>query len=332
MAASRRRAASLALALAAMIAPAHAAADPCDAPLSTCVPSDNLWPYVGGGRWLSQSPTQTAAELSASFGFQLGYIHRPIAFRVQSPNVDGTDIYAVEHALSATVMTAVGVTERLQVQLEAPFVLYQEGASIADVIGSDVFLPRAAVGDFRFGVTGSILRRPVKQDGPGLSARFEMSAPTGHKEAYVSGPSAAYAPGVSFDYEINRFAFGIDVGARVRHSTQIANVLIASQISAALGAGVDVLDDGWLSINAEAFALFTLLRGTEEQLVEGETRDRALPPHMPAEWLLSVRTAGALGGRLRASLGAGSFIPLTTPLPVTTPLVRAVAAIHYLHD
>src|SRR5262245_17174283 len=121
MASSKGRSAALGLALAALGAPAIAAADPCqpDDLVSTCVPSANLWPYVGGGRWLSQSPTETAAELSASFGLEIGYIHRPIGFRVASADPEGTDIYAVEHVLDATIMTAVGVTDRLQVQLEA---------------------------------------------------------------------------------------------------------------------------------------------------------------------------------------------------------------------
>src|SRR5262245_56529633 len=69
-----RRLASLvfALVLGALTARAEAQVeiDPC-VPLdgiSTCVPADNLWPYVGGGRWFWQAPTDTAAELSASFG------------------------------------------------------------------------------------------------------------------------------------------------------------------------------------------------------------------------------------------------------------------------
>jgi hypothetical protein len=333
---ARRGSAWLALALVALTSQdAPAQVDPCQPPdgISTCVPSDNLWPYAGGGRWLAQAPTQTASELSASFGLQLGYIHRPIGLEVASTDPDGTTIYAVEHVFGATLMTAFGVTDRFQVQLTAPFVLFQDGATKADIIGSDDFLPRSAVGDFRFGATLSLLPRGPDEDGPGLAARFEMSAPTGLKEAFVSSPSAAYAPGVSFDYRVGRFFVGADAGARVRSETEIAGTIVGSQISGALGLGVEVLDDGWLSFQGEAFALFTLIRGTEDVIdEEGESIERARQAHIPAEWLLSARTAGALDGRLRVTAGGGSFIPTGDELLVTTPAFRVLAALHYLHD
>jgi hypothetical protein len=333
-----RRPASLALALVLGALTGRAEAqveiDPCVPPdgISTCVPADNLWPYVGGGRWFWQAPTDTAAELSASFGLALSYVRRPIGLRVASPDPDGTTLYAVENAFGMTVMAAVGVTERLQVQLEAPFTLIQDGATKADIVGSDDFLPRSAVGDFRFGTSFAIVRREKNADGPALAARFEMSAPTGQDEAFAGAPSAAYAPGMSFDYRVGRFSIGADAGARIRDDTVIAGVIIGTQITGGLGIGVDAVKDGWFSINAEAFALFSVLRGTEELVEDGKTVDKALPIHIPAEWLLSLRTAGALDGRFRASLGGGSFIPTADALPVTTPTFRVVAGIHYLHD
>ena len=53
--------------------------------------------------------------------------------------------------------------------------------------------------------------------------------------------------------------------------------------------------------------------------------------HIPAEWLLSVRSAGLLDGHLRTQLGGGSFIPTGSSVPVTTPAFRALLSLQYLH-
>src|SRR5690606_22589518 len=162
--------------------------------------------------------------------------------------------------------------------------------------------------------------------GPGLAARFEIVAPTGTDEAFASAPTATWAPGLGFDYQLGDWSFGADVGGRFRDDVAFASTLIGSQIGAAVGAGYDILPDGWLGVGLEAFALFTLLRGTDRTLDPrtGEAREEPSPLHIPAEWLLSVRTAGLLDGRLRGRLGGGRLIPPGARLPVTLPAVRLV--------
>ncbi len=313
---------------------ALAAGDPCQPGdgLSPCFATDNLWPHAGAGRWLGQAPTTTTTADAVAFGFVSTYLHQPVGLRVPSPDPDGTTIYAVEHVLGATLLVALGVTERLQVSLSTPFALYQDGAGKADVVGSDDPLPHSAVGDLRFGAAVSLLQRDPQHDGPALAARFEMTVPSGQDNAFVSSPSAVYAPGASVDYRLGDFAFGLDVGARFRRSVDFANIRIGHQISAGLGAGYDVLDDRWLSVNLEALALFTLANQVE--LVPDPqgltTHEEPGDPHIPAEWLLSVRTAGLLDGRLQASLGGGSFIPTGSDVAVTTPAFRVVAALHFV--
>ncbi len=315
---------------------ARAADDACQPRdgLSTCLTTDNLWPHAGGGPWLGQAPTDTTAADSIAFGLVSTFLHRPVGLRVPSPDPDGTTIYAVEHVLGTSLLCALGLTERLQVSLSQPFVLYQEGAGKADVVGSDDPLPRSAVGDLRFGTAVSLLQRGPQDDGPGLSARFEMTAPTGQDNAFVSSPSAVYAPGASLDYHIGDFALGLDVGARFRRPVDFANIQIGNQISAGLGVGYEVLDDGWLSVNLEAFALFTLAEQIKlvHDPYELTATEEPGDPHIPAEWLLSVRTAALLDGRLRASLGGGSFIPTGSTSAVTTPAFRAVMALHFAPD
>jgi OOP family OmpA-OmpF porin len=272
--------------------------------------------------------------LTGAFGVHMSYLYRPVGLRVASADPDGTTIYAVEHVLGAAVLVAIGVTEQLQLQLAAPMVLYQDGASKADVVGSDEFLTRSAVGDFRFGALFSVVERERAADGFGLAARVELAAPTGNDEAFAGAPSATYAPGISADYRIGRFSVGADVGARVREDTDFTGTVIGSAITGALGLGVDAIEQGWLRFDAEAFASFGLVRGvTEERDARtNEVTDIPLPLHIPAEWLVSVSTAGLLDRRFRVRLGGGSFIPTGDVVPVTAPAFRAVFGLSYTHE
>jgi hypothetical protein len=312
-------------ALAPRLAAAQEACQPDDG-LSTCLPADNLWPHAGGDRWLGQAPTTPFEEGSAAFGFVLGYLHRPIGLRVASPDPDGTAIYAVEHVLNANLLLGLGVTERFGLRLAAPFVLFQEGASKADIIGSDDFLPRSAIGDLRFGPSYSILSPQPDEDGIGLALRFEITAPSGNDAAFSSAASAVWAPGASLEVPLGRVRLGADVSGRVREKVVFADYVIGSQIVGDVGVSVDVLDDGWLGLSAEVVAYIGVLRAEEGD--DGEPG----PLHIPAEWLLTARTAGLLDGRLRITGSGGGFLPTADLTPPTTPAFRALLGVHYVQD
>lgn len=298
--------------------------------LSTCIAADNLWPHAGGGRWFSHAPTQTTHEGAVSFGFVPSFIYQPIGLIVSSPDPEGTTIYAVEAALGATFVAGLGVTDRLEVGFAAPVVLYQEGASKADIVGSDQRLPRSAIGDVRFGASFGFLERAHDVEGLGLSARFEIAAPSAQADAFSGHASATYAPGVAFDQRIGDFSYGVDLGGRFRRPVLLATNVIGSQVTLSLGAGYDILDDGWLSANLEAFAIFNL--SSQYDLEQGSFESDIVDagPLVPAEWLLSARTAGLLDGRFRISLGGGTFIPTSEDFAVTSPTFRVALGLHYV--
>jgi OmpA-OmpF porin, OOP family len=302
--------------------------------LSTCIASDNLWPHVGS-RWQSLGTTATTPESSAAFGFVPTYYYRPIGLRIASPDPAGTTVYAVEHVLAASFLLAFGVGDRVELDLTAPAILFQEGSSKSDVVGTTEELPRSAVGDIRFGTTVAIVRHRPRDEGVGLSGRFEMAMPTGLVGAFSGYPSPTWAPGATFDGRFGGFSFGIDAGARLHDSAELAGAVIGNQISVSLGVAYDFLDDDWLSLDLEAFALF----GLEKQFVEVRSPGKfeadeveSGDPHIPLEWLLSARTAGLLDGNLRVSLGGGSLIPTGTTTDVTAPAFRTVLALHYVYD
>jgi hypothetical protein len=302
--------------------------------LSTCIASDNLWPHLGS-RWASLGTTATAPTASAGVGLVTSYLYRPIGLRIASPDPEGTTVYAVEHVLAATFLVSFGVGDRVELDLAAPVVLFQDGSSKSDVVGTTEALPRSAVGDVRFGATVSFLRREPRDDGVGLTGRFEMAAPSGLVGAFSGYPGPTWAPGATFDVRAAGFTFGLDAGARLREDAELAGVRIGNQISTSIGFGYDFLDGDWLSLNLEAFALFGLEPQYEQVRRAGQFEAEEVEsddPHIPLEWLLSARTAGLLDGALRMSLGGGSLVPTGLTTDVTAPAFRAVLAIQYVVD
>lgn len=331
------RALALAIGTVALLAPGAAQAQeecqPSDG-LSTCFSSDNLWPQHATGNWLSIAPATATPDGSVSVGFVTGYLHRPVGLRIASPDPEGTTIYAVEHVVPATFLSSVGVSERLSIDLAMPVVLFQDGATKADIIGSDDVLPRSAIGDFRFGPTFTVVPREGDQ-GPAFALRFSMVAPTGNPDAFVGAATATYAPGFSYDHRIDRFSFGVDAAGRIRDPVKFGGAVLGPQIALALGAAYDIMDDGILSAGLEAFALFTTHTQLDIVSEPGDlTPDERVSdrPHIPIEWALSVHNDHLLERRLHLHVAGGSFIPTGDGTGVTVPTFRLQAAIGYRYE
>jgi len=304
--------------------------------LSTCIASDNLWTHPGGGRFLSQASTESLPPGATTFGLTPVFLHKPIGLAVSSADPDGTTIYAVENVLATTFLLGVGITDRLSATLAAPVVLYQTGASKADVVGSQDTLPRSAMGDVRFGLRFVVVPREPEQEGFGLSARFQLAAPSGQTDGFTTYGSTTYAPGAVADYRIGDFTLALDLSGRIRRAVTLATATIGPQIGTSLGVGYDILDDGWLSVNLETWALFglsgqrRLVAQTGTASVASSAQEESGPPHIPMEWMLNVRTAGLLDGRFRASVGGGTFIPTASDYAVTTPAFRTAVSLSYV--
>lgn len=320
------------------LSPSPSRADECQpaSELSTCLAADTAWPVPGDGRWFRIGPTGTVPPGSVAFGLVASYVSRPIGLEVASPDPEGTTIWAVDNALTATYLMAVGLGSRAQIGVAAPVVLVQDGAGVADLEGSAELLPRSAVGDPRLGVTATVLSRERGADGPALAGRFEMSVPVGDETAFVSSGRPVYLPGLVYDHRIGRVHVGVDLRARLRNTRKLAGARIGSQLGATAGVMVDVLADDWLALGGEASLLGTVVE--QQELTWDESRlERVAKPsehlHLPAEWLVSVRSAGLLDGRLVTSLGGGSFIPTGSESAVTVPRFRFMLGIRYVpHD
>lgn len=301
--------------------------------LSTCIASDQLWTHGGSGPWFSQAPTELPRRGELLTSLTASFVHRPVGLRVSSPDPEGTTIYAVENTLGGQLSFTYGLHPRSTLSVIAPFVLYQDGASKADVVGSDEPLPRHAMGDVRMGTHFALLpNRASKPHWPTLALRFEMSLPTGDMEAFSSSPSVGFAPGVSMRQRFGSFSVGADLGARLRREVELAGSLIGSDITGSVGANFAVLDTRKLQFGAEIFTRVSLLEQTTRVVhpltseISYRTADQH---HIPTEWLLSARSEGWYQGQLSFSVAGGSFIPTGPDVPVTAPAARVMASMAF---
>ena len=317
----------LAAALTTLLA-AEARADQCDPKggVSTCVDADNLWPHAGGGRFYALGTTLTTPRGQLAFGLVGSFLKQPVGLRVASADPKGSTVYAVDDRFDASLLFALGVSDRLELTLAAPVTLYQSGAGLAGIVNGGEALPRSAVRDFRFGLSLALLSRPRvgEEKGPALTARMEFGAPLGTRTAFTGGLGATAVPSLVFDWRLGRVLLAAEAVARVRPEVPVAGATIGTQIGGSLGASVDVIRDRWLTVAAEAFALPTI----SAQRVDPRDPDAAARPLAPAEWIASVSTARLLGGDLVISVGGGGPIPITSGA-LTSPKYRLDFALRY---
>jgi outer membrane protein OmpA-like peptidoglycan-associated protein len=286
------------------------------------VEADNLWPHAGGGPFFSLGSTRTTPGGALSFGLVGSYLKAPVGLGVASTDPAGSIVDLVEHRVDATLLFALGVTDRLELTLAAPTTLYQSGAGLAGVIGGGAALPRSGVHDLRFGFALALISRAERASGPALTARLEFGAPLGSKDAFAAAPSAVAIPSLVFDWRIGRVLIAAEASARVRRDAVFGDAVVGTQLGGALGAAVDVLRDGWLTVAAEGFALPAISQQGTDPLT-GVLRTLA-----PAEWIASVSNTRLLGGDVVVSLGGGGPIPIT-PHAFTSPAYRLDFSIRY---
>ncbi len=326
--------ASIAAAAACLASSPVMAAD-CQNPLvNPCIDANTFWPHAGPARFLSVGGTETVAQGRVSFGLITAYQSRPVVLHLPSPGPDGSDRTAVDNQVSSSFLFAYGLTRRLELDLVLPAVIFQDGSGVSPITGGDS-LSTTASGDMRFGAAYAIVpreRRDPHTNGAllqgnwwSLTARFEMSAPTGDQGSFASERTGVYIPSVAADFRHGRWFAGAELGLRVRPVAELLGARIGTQMTAALGVGYDILDHELLSVTAEARALPVL----EEQATVSQTGSGLVStPNgqfiAPAEWMLSVRSAPLLGGDLALQLGGGGWLPLSSTAPVTTPRFRFV--------
>ena len=318
-----------------------AEAKDCANPLiSTCINSENLWPNAGPQRFVGVGSTETVARGQVGFGLVTSYLSRPIILQVASPGPGGSEQYVVDNQVNGNFLFAYGVTDRLQLDFAMPVTLIQTGAGTSPLTGG-ADLKDTAVRDLRFGFAYSLVpRNRISPDVAGnsretgnawsLAARLTFVAPTGDSSDFAGERTAVFAPAIAADYRYKFFFAGAEVGARIRPVTEFAGARVGTQLTTALGAGVDIFDRDRLALLAEA----RMYPNFPEQhtTTQSALRTESIPNGntiIPAEWMLSARTAPILAGDVSFLFGGGGPIPVGSTEAITVPRWRFVLGITY---
>jgi hypothetical protein len=330
--------ASLAACIAAGLASPSARATDCSGLLSPCINDDALWPHAGPSTFVAIGSTETIAPRQLGFGLVTSYLNRPIVLGVKSPGGSGSDQYAVDDQANGTFLWAYGVSERLELDLAVPLTFGQGGTGLAPITGGDG-LKDTAVRDLRFGFAYALVARSHADDAPterrdgfGLATRLEVSAPTGDSDQFAGERSGVFVPSVAADWRRGRWLAGVEMGARIRPTTELLGARVGTQLVTALGAGYDVLPRrDLLTIMLEAWALPTFAEQHDVHLQPDNTYLSAPNGQyiVPAEWHLSARTAPLRGGDLSIQAGGGGELPFTSPVGITTPRFRFTLGIRW---
>lgn len=297
--------------------------------LSTCIDADNLWIRPGGGARFAVAPVDTTPAGELSYGFALSYLSRPIGLRVGSPDPAGTVVHAVDNALDASLLFAFGATDRIELTAVAPVTLFQDGAGVGEIVGSNQPLPHGAMRDLRLGAAASLLprARAGSENGAALALRLDVALPTGKVAAFARDRTVVGVPSLVFDYRFGRVDLAAEAGGRFRGDAELAGATVGSQLFGGLAAAVDVLGARRLTFGAEAFALYTLATQQPPVRLLGTTDTG--PPLVPAEWMLTASSAPLFGGDVSFALAGGGAIPFATESALTAPRLRISLAVRY---
>lgn len=315
----------------------EASAKECTNPLiNTCINSDTFWPNPGPTRFVTVAGTETVGQGQVGFGLVATYLSRPVVLRVASPGPGGSDQYAVDNQVTGNFLFAYGVTERLQLDFALPVTFIETGAGTSPLTGGED-LRDTAVRDLRFGLAYALVPRArispdamaKKGSSWSLASRLTISAPTGDSSDFAGERTAVFAPGLAADYRYNIFFAGLEVGGRIRPVTEFAGARVGSQLTTALGAGIDIFDRERLSFMAEArtYVNFAEQHDTAQSAFGISSRPNG-KSITPAEWLAAVRTAPLLAGDVSFFAGGGGPIPIGDPA-ITVPRFRFVLGAVY---
>ena len=311
--------------------------------VSTCINDDAFWPHAGASQFLGVGGTETVQPGHLGFGLVTSYLSRPILLHTPPPGPGGTDSYAINDQVNGSFLFAYGVTQRLELDVVLPVTFGQGGSGTGAItaVPANQALGDTAMRDVRFGFAYAVIPRDrvdplADREGAhpqstwALTARLEVSAPTGDTGQFATEGTGVWIPSLAGDWRRGRLFAGVELGARLRQTRELEGARVGSQLSIGAGGGVDILARGLLSTALEAQVLPTFAeQNTITPTPEGQISAGNGTHIAPAQWMLSVRTAPIAGGDLSLQLGGGGSIPLSSDAAITNPRFRFTFAVRY---
>ena len=212
-------------------------------------------PSFAGDRFFGvPSPfTPSDGVFNVHGGVVLDYAHNPlvVASSDDSPLSCGeSECSVVEHQLFLHANVTVALFDRVSVNVDMPFALYQAGEGN---VGNDALTltspSGAELGDLRVGARVRLFGEYHDAFQVGLGGYLWV--PTGGSDAYVTDGSVRGQPHALVGGRADRFIWTAAVGPTLRGSAQVANVTLGHQFNWGAGAGVLLLEDRTLQLGLE---------------------------------------------------------------------------------
>jgi len=287
---------------------AHAQDCASAAGFSPCFDVNALWLPAGRASFLSMPDTRSTSPGQLGFGAAGELIHRPLELRVASPDRDGRDVQVVDDVVDLSYFASFGLLRNVEASLLTSIRAHQSGAGVGGIDSQSALpLARNAVRDPRVGLAYS-LDEALARPGFGLRLALDATLPLGERDAFANERSFVVMPSATLGLRSEAWQLSAEFGMRLRRAVDFGSVVLGNQGFVALGAAVELIHPGWLTLSLEAFGLPAL----------SDSRGRAASPLVsearlfPAEWLAGVHSSFGNRSPWTVSLAAGGGIPLSS--------------------
>ncbi len=306
--------------------------------LSTCIDADTVLPSWGDSRLAWVPGTSVAAPRQLGVGLVATYLSGPITIIVPTASPTPHQVSAVDHVLDATMLAWMGLGAGFELGVALPFTGYRDGIGISSLTSEHSEpLPAFGLRDARLGATYAVVDglHPFGElSAFRLAARFELSLPTGARQAFASNGGFVAIPTVTSSLEFGRVFVQGGVGARLRRTEDLLGTRVGPQGWVGLGGGVSFDEADAYQLAVEAFMLPTLASQRVSMPADvpgaGYRAEGSAGSWLPAEWLASFRMVVPTESRA-ISLIAGAGGPLRFGSEKTTlPELRLVAGVRYV--
>ena len=249
-------------------------------------------PAAGANAAFSTEGARVPGHLQTEGGLLMNYSSRALTITELSSDDEEVQAPIVDQQLALHVMFGLGLFDILELAVDVPVYLVNEG-------DLPVEFSEAGVGDLRLRLKSKIW---AEDEGFGLGAAVDLTAPTGKGEHYIGSPSATVAPRLIVDYDFGPAIVMFNAGVRSGTSAQFGNnVDLGSALTFGLGAEFELMR-GLLLVTADVFGRTHL-------------RDAFASEDTPFEGLLGAKViasrgitiTGAAGGGIGPGAGAPAF-------------------------
>ena len=217
--------------------------------------------------FFTQASSEVLPHLSWEVGLLVNYADDSLVVRDDKESVLGR---LVAGQLTANVVGAISLVERLEIGLDIPVVLYQTGEFVSSLPTADAE-GGLGIGDIRL-VPKAMLWEQATEDDPsgfGLAFLVDFYLPIGREDDYQSEGFRIH-PRFAIDYDLAQGTrFGINLGYQVRPENTLANVTSDDNFTAGVASDIVITDQLSLvpELNFDLSVLADEL-GTEETALE----------------------------------------------------------------